>query len=309
MKASQIPTMLRLPIWMIRSIDCIRKYSTDAPNTIWVLIADHGEAFEGQHGETSHGLFLYDETMRIPWIIQPYPALTETKSLSTPASSSMLPLLFKDYFGVTYLFTIDGIDAISNERTEPVYMESNTVQQRFGYHPEIGLSDGQHKLMPTVSPHLYDLQNDPNETNNLWSSDLSSEWNAWYTQGRTLYSSDPKFSLETPDASVMKQLEALGYMGGSNGNANDISQFDIDAKERLETIAELNAIVASRRSDPPATPEEIISRFEALLKTEPQLERHVSCWDKTYAIIGRKDDAVRTFEEALSSTQFRGRRT
>ena len=48
-----------------------QQISTDAPNTIWVLIADHGEAFEGQHGETSHGLFLYDETMRIPGLFNP----------------------------------------------------------------------------------------------------------------------------------------------------------------------------------------------------------------------------------------------
>ena len=106
---------------------------------------------------------------------------------------------------------------------DPVYMESNTVQQRFGYHPEIGLSDGTHKLMPTVSPHLYNLKEDPNETVNLWKEVSSTNWNSWYTQGRTLYSSEPKFSLETPDASVMKQLEALGYMGGSNGNATDLS--------------------------------------------------------------------------------------
>ena len=63
-----------------------QQITADAPNTIWILIADHGEAFEGQHGETSHGLFLYDETMRIPWIIQPYPPLSETRSLATPAS-------------------------------------------------------------------------------------------------------------------------------------------------------------------------------------------------------------------------------
>ena len=220
-----------------------QKISTDAPNTIWILIADHGEAFEGQHAETSHGLFLYDETMRIPWIIQPYPALLETKSLSTPASVVDVMPTIQGLLGLTTTDNIDGIDAISMTRTDPVYMESNTVQQRFGYHPEIGLSDGSHKLMPTVSPHLYNLQKDPNETVNLWSDTVSSDWEDWYTQGRTLYSSEPNFSLETPDASVMKQLEALGYMGGSNGNSTDLSLLSIDAKDRLTTILELNDIV------------------------------------------------------------------
>ena len=86
----------------------------------------------------------------------------------------------------------------------------------------------------------------------------------------------------------MKQLEALGYMGGSNGNATDISHFDIDAKDRLATIEELNDIVSSRRSDPPATPDEIISRFEALLKTESQLGEARLMLGQTYSLVGQQ---------------------
>jgi tetratricopeptide (TPR) repeat protein len=238
--------------------------------------------------------------MRIPWIVQPYPVLSETKSLSTPASVvDVLPTI-QGLLGLPISESIDGIDAISTQRTDPVYMESNTVQQRFGYHPEIGLSDGIHKLMPTISPHLYDLNGDPNETINIWSEAISSAWDEWYTQGRTLYTSEPKFSLEAPDASVMKQLEALGYMGGTNGSSNDLSEFTIDAKDRLKTISELNDIVSSKRRVPPATPDEIIIRFETLLKTEPQLAEARLLLGQTYSVVGRKEDAIRTFEEALS---------
>ena len=277
-----------------------QQISRDAPNTIWVLIADHGEAFEGQHGETSHGLFLYDETMRIPWIIQPYPPLSETRSLAIPASVVDVMPTVQGLLGIPTSRDIDGIDVISTKRTDPVYMESNTVQQRFGYHPEIGLSDGYHKLMPTVSPHLYDLKEDPNETVNLWNENASKNWKSWYTQGRTLYSSEPKFSLETPDASVMKQLEALGYMGGNNGSSTDLSLLTIDAKDRLATILELNDIVSSKRKETPATPDEIIARFEKLLETEPQLAEARLMLGQTYSVVGRKEDAIRTFEEALS---------
>src|SRR5919201_167424 len=34
-----------------------------------VLLSDHGEGL-GDHGEQEHGLFLYDETMRVPIIIK-----------------------------------------------------------------------------------------------------------------------------------------------------------------------------------------------------------------------------------------------
>ncbi len=277
-----------------------QQISADAPNTIWVLIADHGEAFEGQHGESSHGLFLYDETMRIPWIVQPYPTLKNGQSVDTPASVVDLSSTILGLLNLPPMDNVDGIDALKQTRETPVYMESNTVQQRFGYHPEIALSDGAHKLMPTAAPHLYDLDADPNETNNLWETVDQSKWESWQTQGRTLYADAPQFTLDAPDASVMKQLEALGYMGGNNGSSANLSDYDIDAKDRLATIAELSDIVKSRRLAPGTSPESIVERFEQLLEREPQLGEARLMLGQTYAVMGRKEDAVNTFEEALS---------
>lgn len=274
--------------------------SNIAPDTIWVLIADHGEAFEGQHGESSHGLFLYEETMAIPWIIQPYPALSETQIVNTPSSVVDVPNTVLGLLELPTLENIDGIDAIAEERTHPVYMESNTVQQRFGYHPEIALSNGKDKLMPTANPHLYDLNTDPNETHNLYTESTASEWSDWVGLGRTLYMDSPRFTMDSPDASVMKQLEALGYMGGNNGSSTDLSAYDIDAKDRLDTITELTDIVKSRRLKPETTPEEIIQRFETLLESEPQLAEARLLLGQTYAVAGRKDDAIRTLEQAMA---------
>src|SRR6266851_2911597 len=36
--------------------------------TLVVIAADHGESL-GEHGERSHGVFAYDVTARVPWII------------------------------------------------------------------------------------------------------------------------------------------------------------------------------------------------------------------------------------------------
>ena len=33
-----------------------------------IVAADHGESL-GEHGERTHGVFVYDATMRVPWII------------------------------------------------------------------------------------------------------------------------------------------------------------------------------------------------------------------------------------------------
>ncbi|HEV8129698.1 MAG TPA: sulfatase-like hydrolase/transferase [Acidobacteriota bacterium] len=53
-------------------------------STLLTIISDHGEGL-GEHGEATHGLFLYDSTLRIPWIIKP-PVL-EGEKVSAPRSS------------------------------------------------------------------------------------------------------------------------------------------------------------------------------------------------------------------------------
>ena len=265
----------------------------DDSNTIWVLLADHGEAFNGEHSETSHGLFLYDETMRIPWIIQPYPALQEEKVIDTPISVVDLPNTLFGMIGIPKQENTDGIDIFQKKHEEPLYMESSVVRQRFGYHPEIALTDGTMKLMPTPAPHLYDIPKDPKELKNIYQQ--TDQWDEWGAYGLNLFQELPKFSLDTPDASVMKQLEMLGYMGGTE-QGEDLSVYSIDAKDRFDTIQELESIVKSRKEN--ATPEEIISRFEKIIEKEPQLAEARLLLGQTLTVIGKKQEAIIVFEEA-----------
>src|SRR5262249_18441407 len=37
--------------------------------TLAVAAADHGESL-GEHGERTHGVFVYESTMRVPWIVR-----------------------------------------------------------------------------------------------------------------------------------------------------------------------------------------------------------------------------------------------
>ena len=50
-----------------RFLDAVRKKSP-AQKTLIVLLSDHGESL-GDHGEYQHGIFLYDSTVRIAWIM------------------------------------------------------------------------------------------------------------------------------------------------------------------------------------------------------------------------------------------------
>ena len=42
--------------------------SGESARTIVLVTADHGESL-GEHGEGTHGIFIYDATLRVPWIM------------------------------------------------------------------------------------------------------------------------------------------------------------------------------------------------------------------------------------------------
>ena len=252
--------------YMDDQIERLKKaINIDDSNTIWILLADHGEAFNGEHSEKDHGMFLYDETMRIPWIIQPYPALNREEVVETPISIVDFANTVLGLVGLDEDPEMDGVNIFKTVHSDPLYMEASVVQQRFGYHPELALTDGRMKLMATPNPHLYDLIADPTESRNIYSE--SEQWNQWAQLGRTLYQEEPKFDLSTPDAAVLQQLEMLGYMGGSE-KGNELSFYTIDSKDKLSTILELDSIVASKKEG--RSPTELIARFQKLIEEEPQ---------------------------------------
>ena len=62
------------------------------------MTADHGESL-GEHGEDTHGLFVYDSTLRVPWIMAG-PGVAAGRVASTVARGiDVLPTLL-DYAGL-----------------------------------------------------------------------------------------------------------------------------------------------------------------------------------------------------------------
>ena len=49
-----------------------------------ILVADHGEGM-GEHGEQLHGMYVWDSTMRIPFIMKPAKPLSQTQAVDSVA--------------------------------------------------------------------------------------------------------------------------------------------------------------------------------------------------------------------------------
>lgn len=151
-----------------------------------VVTSDHGESL-GEHGERSHGLFVYEATMRVPLIVVPPGAQPGSgRRVQAPVSVTDIPATVLEQTGidpsampavqVPSLFaaarhsadaapTAVSADARGAERS--LYIESMVPWDNHGWHPLRGVVWRGHKLIDSPRPELYAL---PDEQR-----DLSSE--------------------------------------------------------------------------------------------------------------------------------------
>lgn len=271
---------------------------------IWVILADHGESFGGEHGEQSHGMYLFDPTMHIPFIIRPAtplsaPVVEATTAVSTvDVTPTILAML-----GQPVPEDLDGRD-LSSALTgtlsprEPVYMESLTAQSRFGYHPELAAVSGAWKLMDTPSPRLFDVVADPAELTNRYADAEATQIDALRTAIQQAWGAPPISANmgSTASPEMMEQLAALGYISNDFEHGDALSQ--VDAKDRVDIITTLENIRAQMQEglDPDAAEQ----AYKALLIAEPTLGEARMGLAQLYSAQGKNKEAIQTYRDALS---------
>jgi arylsulfatase A-like enzyme/Tfp pilus assembly protein PilF len=142
-------------------------------NAIIVVVGDHGEGL-GEHGEETHGLFLYDSTLHVPMILKM--AGTAQHGIVVDAqvrTTDILPTILS-------LTKIPAPAELNGESMMPLIQKQAASHDllaetdyplRFGWAPLKALRGGNVKLIEAPRPELYDLKSDPGELKNLYSAD------------------------------------------------------------------------------------------------------------------------------------------
>jgi choline-sulfatase len=135
-----------------------------------VVTSDHGEGL-GEHGEPTHGLFIYDSTLRVPLVLAG-PGVPRATVVSGAVSSVDIAPTLADLAGLGPLAGAEGRSlrtalATGRAPAEPAYAESLFGWLGFGWAPLHGWRDRGLMFIDAPRPEIYDLQADPAEANNV----------------------------------------------------------------------------------------------------------------------------------------------
>ena len=213
-----------------------------------VLLGDHGEGL-GEHGEKTHGFFIYDSTLRIPLIFKlPGIDAPKGKRLTEPLRTiDVLPTVLQ-ILGLSERVRtpeVQGRSALSamlgkSAPTDlPAQAEIMLPYYQFDYSPLQSIRMGRFKYIEAPKPELYDTVSDPAENHNLVveNQKLATQMKDLLRQDIARFS--PKStSFAAPraiDPATMERLASLGYLAHSKRSSGPPPGSKLpDPKDRVE---------------------------------------------------------------------------
>jgi arylsulfatase A-like enzyme/Tfp pilus assembly protein PilF len=218
--------------------------------TIIAVMADHGEGL-GDHGESTHGYFIYNSTVRVPLIVKAVatPNLHPASGFVAPVNVSLVdvaPTLLRAA-GLPVPSDMQGADRILSLEGEPdshrpVYIESYYPLLHLGFNPLRALVAGKYKFIQAPKPELYDLAADPGEIGNLEASHHARAAAMRDDLDQLVRRNTPASVAATRSPVTEQQREvfaSLGYLGGVSTEAPEFTTARRDPKDGRKEFEEL----------------------------------------------------------------------
>ncbi|MFZ3264593.1 MAG: sulfatase-like hydrolase/transferase [Terriglobales bacterium] len=215
------------------------------------VMADHGESL-GAHGEDTHGVFLYDETIHVPLLIKlpaeagagkriknrvelldVMPTILQAAKIDVPARVQRESLLE----------LIQGESrAVDTWRDRPAYAQSDYPHIGYGWSALQSLRAGKYLYIQAPRRELYDEEADPRAEHNLATemTAVSETIGDRLAEFRRKTSSNPESPAVVEDPTAQEKLIALGYIAGNDfSKARTVSQ-GADPKDNIKVVGEVH---------------------------------------------------------------------
>jgi choline-sulfatase len=260
------------------------------------VMADHGEAL-GDHGETTHGIFLYDETIHVPLLFK----LPQGRSAGVRVDRraglvDVLPTMLQATgIGVPAEVQGESLLAMLKPATahdRPAYAESDYPHRTFGWSSLRSLRTGKYLFIEAPRKELYDEPADPKAEHNLSGSSvavtntLTSQLDA-FRQKTSTAKEAPKV---TPDPGLQERLNALGYVATDTSSTAmpGIQETGADPKDKVQVV---NLLHRAEMAKEDMRFQEAVPLLEQVIALEPNLPI-------AYLQLGTALSSLRAYEKA-----------
>jgi arylsulfatase A-like enzyme/Flp pilus assembly protein TadD len=214
--------------------------------TLIVVAGDHGEGL-GEHGEKTHGFFIYDDTLHVPLIFKLPSGLARRKPVvDEPANlADLLPTIL-EFAGTKRPNELQGRSLVPAMEAKTVaapvdnYAETYLPRIHFNWSELRGVRFRQYHFIDAPRPELYDLSSDPHELTNLYTAKpaISNAMRKRLEQliARYTPSLGEKTSESTGlDPALVERLKSLGYVAVAGGSDEVLSDHRLpDPKDRIQ---------------------------------------------------------------------------
>lgn len=275
------------------------------------VAADHGESL-GAHGEETHGVFVYDETIHVPLVIKlPYQGSAGKRIENRVELVDMLPTMLQAV-GIAVPTEVQGesllglMKAGKGEgsakeawRDRPAYAQADYAHLAYGWSALQSLRTGKYLYIQAPRRELYDEAADPKAEHNLAAASaavadtLAGKLEA-FRQKTTSTRQAPKADLQPARE---KQLAALGYVvSASNAAKAGRAEQGADPKDKIEavnTIRRLSSAFEAGRLD------EAIPMLQKLIVTDPGMPMLYFKLGECYLQLREYEKAAPAFRKAV----------
>lgn len=198
-----------------------------------ILLSDHGEGLD-QHGESSHGYFVYESTLHTPLIFHwPDGGRKLGARVDRPAALIGVAPTILDFLHTAAPASFHGASLLLDS-DRPVYAESLHTHDAFGWAPLRSLRMGDYKYIEAPHPELYNLARDPHERQNivLKEPERAERLRAALTRLQARYAPHaPQNAPSQVTPQTRALLGSLGYLSGGIPSKIDVP--GPDPKDRL----------------------------------------------------------------------------
>jgi choline-sulfatase len=203
-------------------------------NGLWdraliVVFSDHGESL-GEHGEQTHGYFIYQSTAWVPLILH-WPAGATGQPARVTNSVGLIDVApaILDFLHIPAPPSFEGRSLLNDDAQRAVFTESVYSHDAFGWAPLRSLRVGKLKYIDAPKPELYDLSKDPQERTNVFAKNPSEALPLRRRLESLLVRYAPKGSLPSVSPDTKAALGSLGYLSAGPRSASP----GADPKDRL----------------------------------------------------------------------------